>query len=183
MRSFVAVDMSSEARSRIGRLQEKLRPTLAGVRWVRPDRMHLTLAFLGEVSDEFVAAAKEKLAGAVKGTAPFSARLSGIGAFPDSRRARVVWVGMGDGSEELCALQGKVVSGLKQVGFKPERRPFSPHLTLGRLRVPADVSRACEQQFQSDEFPVDRVILFQSILKPEGPEYVRLAEFMLTASQ
>ncbi len=179
MRCFVAVDISDRVRDQIGEYQKRLGPMVAGIRWVRPDRMHLTLAFLGEVSDEFITSAKEKLAEAVKGLKPFMARFEGIGAFSSPRRARVIWAGMSDGRDELCALQNKVVSGLQKVGFEPERRRFSPHLTLGRLRIPADVARVCEQQFQSDEFEIDRVILYQSVLKPEGPEYTRLAEFPL----
>jgi 2'-5' RNA ligase len=183
MRSFVAVDIGDAERKAVAELQRGLKHRAEGVRWVRPDRMHLTLAFLGEVSEDFIESARPKLAEAVQGVPAFDARLGGVGAFSSPRKARVVWVGMSEGRDELCSLQKRVVAGLKQVGFQPEQRPFSPHLTLGRLRVPADVSQICGQECRGRGFRVDRVILFQSVLKPEGPEYFRLAEFELSAAQ
>ncbi len=179
MRCFVAVDIPDRVREQIGELEKGLKTRVPGVRWVRPDRMHLTLVFLGEVDDAFVAGAKERLVRAVSGVVRFRARLGGLGAFPNPRRGRVVWVGMRDGRDELCALQQRVESALREVGYRPERRPFSPHLTLGRLRVPGDVAAACGTDFASDEFAIDRAVLYQSVLRPEGPEYTRLAEFAL----
>jgi 2'-5' RNA ligase len=183
VRSFVAVDIGDAERKAVADLQRGLKHKAEGVRWVRPDRMHLTLAFLGEVSEDFVESAKPKLADAVRGCTAFDARLGELGAFSSPRKARVVWVGMTEGKDELCSLQKRVVAGLRQVGFEPERRGFSPHLTLGRLRVPADVSQIFGQEFKGAGFRVDRVILFQSVLKPEGPEYSRLAEFELSAAR
>ena len=183
MRSFVAVDIGDAERKGVAHLQRGLRYKAEGVRWVRPDRMHLTLAFLGEVSEEFVESAKPKLAEALRECSAFDARLGGIGAYSSPRKARVMWVGMSVGRDELCLLQKRVVAGLEQVGFQPEQRPFSPHLTLGRLRVPADVSQVCGQEFRGSGFRVHSVILFQSVLKPEGPDYFRLAEFELRAKR
>ena len=183
MRCFVAVDVSDRAREQIGEFQRSLKSGAGGVRWVKPDRMHLTLAFLGEVTDEFADSVKMVLPEAVTGLSTFQSRLHGVGAFPSPGRARVVWVGIDQGKEELVRLQQAVVAGLTQVGFKPERRPFSPHLTLGRLRQPADVSALVEREFTSQGFMVDRVVLYQSILKPEGPDYTRLAEFELATCE
>ncbi|OYD14883.1 RNA 2',3'-cyclic phosphodiesterase [candidate division WOR-3 bacterium JGI_Cruoil_03_51_56] len=180
MRCFIAVDISATALNQIKGLLVKLgKAGVAGVRWVKPFRMHLTLAFLGEVSLDFVTSVKECLPRAVAGFGPFSCRLNGIGAFPSRHRARVVWVGMDKGTDELCELQKRIAKELEKIGYRPERRPFSPHLTLGRLRFPADVTGVSEIRFQSDGFEIDRLILFQSVLKPEGPEYSRLAEFKL----
>ena len=150
--------------------------TARGVRWVKPGRMHLTLAFLGEVDGDFVASAKRGLSDGVRESVPFSVRLDGFGAFPNPGRARVIWVGVDEGRDALCRLQKLIVKELRKIGYRPERRPFSPHLTLGRLRVPADVSGVCACLFQSDEFLVDRVALYESVLRPQGPEYTRLAE-------
>ena len=182
MRCFVAVDVSERAREQVGRLLGALRPSVPGVRWVRPDRMHLTLVFLGEVDDRFVDRARQALEGATSGAAPFRARLGGLGAFPSPGRARVVWVGMKEGRDALCGLQQRVESALEGAGYRPERRPFSPHLTLGRLRTPGDVAPACAVDFTSDGFNIDRVVMYRSVLAPEGPEYTRLAEFPLAAA-
>ena len=182
IRSFVAVDIPAGVRDEVGRLQTRLRQPSDGIRWVRTDRMHLTLVFLGEVGTDFLDLAKEALVGAAAQHRRFEAQLGGLGAFPTAGRARVVWVGMSIGSDDLCALQGTVVGALVSIGYQPERRPFSPHLTLGRLRTPADVQRVSEQTFASSTFEVGRVVLFQSVLKPTGPEYTELAEFPLTES-
>ena len=179
IRAFVAVEISEQARCQLKDLLRQLQTRAGRVRWVRPEQMHLTLVFLGEVSRNFVESARQRLADAVAGSPAFSAQLCGIGAFPGPARARVVWVGMREGEEELKRLQAEVVRQLVGVGFEPEKRPFSPHLTIGRLKVPADVRAACETQFESERFEIDRLVLFQSILKPTGPEYIRLREWAL----
>ena len=106
-------------------------------------------------------------------------RLKGLGAFPGPSRARVVWIGTDQGKNEVCALQADVVKTLSSVGYQPERRPFSPHLTIGRLRIPDDVSQAVAVQFESEPFRIDNVVLFRSVLGPAGPTYNRLSEFPL----
>jgi len=179
LRCFVAVDVPEQVLRQLGRLQEQLRREVEGVRWVKPSRMHLTLVFLGETTDDFVRRAEPELAVACASSGPFRAALQGLGAFPDSERARVVWVGMREGREELLGLQASVAAALARVGFQPERRKFSPHLTLGRLRSPGAVSALCERKFASDTFDVDQVVLYRSVLRPSGPEYTRLVEFPL----
>ena len=179
MRCFVAVDMPGRVRDRIGRLQDKLRHEGDGVRWVRPDRMHLTLAFLGDVTTEFVQAAQRPLQVAAAGHRPFYAQLVRLGAFGSPGRSRVVWLGVKTGADRLRSLRATVVGALETVGFKPEFRAFNPHLTLGRLRVPRDVSRLLAQEFRCDPYGIDRFVLFESVLTPQGPQYTRLAEFPL----
>ena len=180
IRSFAAVDVPEPVRAQIGRLLDRLNqgPT-PKVRWVKPAVMHLTLEFLGEVSGDFIESAKAQLSRVVPKFKPFEAQLSGLGAFPSPSRARVIWVGVEGGKEELCRLQASMTQALVRIGFKPERRPFSPHLTLGRLNVPADVSAATAVEFQGDVFAVNEVVLFQSVLTPQGPVYMRLATFPL----
>jgi 2'-5' RNA ligase len=86
---------------------------------------------------------------------------------------------MEQGKDAVCALQANAVRALRAVGYQPERRPFSPHLTIGRLRVPGDVSRATAVEFESESFAIGRVVLFRSVLQPAGPVYSVLAEFPL----
>ena len=180
IRSFVAVEISEGARRQIADLLGKLRrePGVA-VRWVKPDLMHLTLAFLGEVSHGFLESAKARLVEVAQQHRVFEAQLRGLGVFPSPPRARVVWVGMEQGKEEVCALQADVVRALREVGYQPERRPFSPHLTVGRLRIPGDVSRATAVEFESEPFTIGRVVLFRSVLQPAGPVYSVIAELPL----
>jgi len=180
VRSFVAVGISEEARRQIADLLVGLRRESGpAVRWVRPDLMHLTLAFLGEVSPDFLDAAKGPLSEVAARREAFMMRLKGLGAFPSPPRARVVWVGTEQGKGEVCALQTNVVRALSGVGYQPERRPFSPHLTVGRLRMPGDVSKAVAMQFESEPFEVGQLVLFRSVLGPGGPTYSRLGEFPL----
>jgi 2'-5' RNA ligase len=182
IRSFVAVSISEGARRQIGELLARLRrEQCPAVRWVKPELMHLTLAFLGEVSQDFLASAKARLIEVAQQHQAFTAQLNGLGAFPNPTRARVVWIGTEQGRSEVCALQSDVVRALGSVGYQPERRPFSPHLTIGRLRMPDDVSKAVAAQFESESFTVDHLILFRSVLGPAGPTYSVLAEFPLSS--
>jgi 2'-5' RNA ligase len=180
-RAFVAVEVSEGARRQIGDLLGRFRRESGdAVRWVRPELMHLTLAFLGEVSGDFLESAKARLGEVAQRHKAFTAQLKGLGAFPSPSRARVVWIGTEQGKDEVCALQADVVEALRSVGYQPERRPFSPHLTIGRLRMPDDVSKAVAVQFESESFVIGRVVLFRSVLEPAGPAYSILAEFPLS---
>jgi 2'-5' RNA ligase len=180
IRSFVGVSISEGARRQIAELLSRFRREPgADVRWVRPELMHLTLAFLGEVSVGFLESAKAGLSEVAGRRGAFAMRLKGLGAFPNPSRARVVWIGSDQGKSEVCALQADVVRALIGVGYQPERRPFSPHLTVGRLRIPDDVSRAVAMQFESESFSIDQLVLFRSVLGPGGPTYSRLVEFPL----
>lgn len=143
--------------------------------------MHLTLAFLGEVADDLPGRLRAPLAATGARHSAFDVRLGGLGAFPGPGRARVVWVGMEAGAAELRVLQKDVVGALVPAGYVPERRPFSPHLTLARLRTPADAGAAVGQRFSGRGFRVERFVLFRSVLRPDGPEYTELESFALKA--
>ena len=183
IRSFVAVSISEGARRQIADLLAGLRRESGPVvRWVRPELMHLTLAFLGEVSQDFLESAKGRLAEVAGRQEAFTMRLKGLGAFPGPSRARVAWIGTDQGRDEVCALQRDVVKALCPVGYEPERRPFSPHLTIGRLRIADDISKALAVQFESEPFRIDQLVLFRSVLGSGGPTHHRLAEFPLQAA-
>lgn len=182
VRAFLAVEVSDEARGQVAAMLSDLRVRRGPqVRWVKPDVMHLTLVFLGEVPEGFIRSADERLAGVLPQLPAFTCRLAGLGAFPSPQRARVVWAGVEAGRDALVALQRTAAKALERIGFEPERRPFSPHLTLGRLREPGDVSPLLGTQFVSECFPVGRVVLFQSVLRPQGPDYTVLHEYRLAA--
>lgn len=182
MRCFVAVETTPEVRRELGQLQRELAAEASGVRWVRPEQMHLTLVFLGEVADGFADAVRQPLAVACSSHRVFEAQPGGIGAFPVPRRARVIWVGLKRGGDELVRLQHSVAAALGPLGFRPEERPFSPHLTLGRFRVPVDLSGATAREFTASTFPVRRIVLIRSELRPDGPRYTGMADVPLAAS-
>lgn len=178
IRSFVAVDTTPEVKTEVSHLLSRLKERARfSVKWVKPEQMHITLAFLGEVSPDFIEGAKVELREVAGRFKPFECRLEGLGAFPSAVRARVLWVGLKTGERELTEVQREVSRALARLGYVPEKRPFSPHLTLGRLREPVDVNFINEMTFQSSTFTISRLILFRSVLKPEGPIYSVLGDF------
>ena len=178
LRAFVAVDTTPEVKAEVSHLLRQLKErTRFSVKWVKPEQMHITLVFLGEVGAEFIEGAKVELNAVASRCRGFGCRLEGLGAFPSPVRARVLWVGLKSGEQELKELQKEVSRTLTRIGYVGEKRPFRPHLTLGRLREPADVNFISEISFRSSSFFVSRMILFSSTLKPEGPIYSVLEEF------
>jgi 2'-5' RNA ligase len=178
LRCFIAIELPEDLRRRIGEVTEGLRSTEADVRWVRPEGMHLTLKFLGSTPEELVPEIKSRLTEAVSGHEKMHLRLSGAGVFPNERRPRVVWIGLLD-SDRLIGLQRDVEVALEALGFEPDGRPFTPHLTLGRLRSPrgsAALLRELEalKDASFDEIEVEEIAVMRSELKPSGAVYHRL---------
>ena len=134
VRTFVALELPGVVGQTLADTIERLKGAAGGVRWVRPEGIHLTLKFLGDVEEtripEIVAAVQQ----ASGGTAPFTLQTSEVGGFPRLERARVLWVGLEGDLETLAGLQMEVEGALGTLGFPPERRRFFPHLTLGRAR-------------------------------------------------
>ena len=146
----------------------------------------MTLKFLGDVATgqiETIATAIEK---AARGFAPLSLSARGVGVFPDIRRARVFWVGIGGQFRQLGQLQAAVADGLARVGFPAEKRPYKGHLTIGRVKQAVDSRQLAAaltefSGFETKRFTVDEVVLFRSQLRPDGPIYSRLKTVTLEA--
>ena len=177
MRAFFAVPVPAAVRRRLEDLQSSLRATLGGVRWVRPDAVHLTLIFLGEIERERAAAlaeAAERVCGDIR---PAVARVGGVGCFPPRASPRVLWVGVREeGERALANLHRGLAATVSSHGIEVEARPFSPHLTLGRARVRLSrraVERSVAALGEPDlgELPVDHCILYRSILGEGGARY------------
>jgi 2'-5' RNA ligase len=180
MRLFVAIDLPAEAKDSLGELIERLRSSIPDAKWVPRDNLHLTLSFLGEVPDERADAVRHALrdaAAALRG--PIPTRLSGIGAFPTARRARVLWAGLDDTTGGLAAIAGMASSAMEPLGFVPERRAWTPHLTLARLRVPGSVLSVVDAPVAQVAFEVPDVVLFRSRLRRPAPDYEPLERFRL----
>lgn len=176
IRSFIAINTSEKIKSEFSRLlnELKVKPELS-IKWVKPEQLHLTLVFLGEVSPLFIQRATASLKPVINNFKPFQCQLQGLGAFPDISRARVLWLGLSTGKEELTKLHKEIVRNLIPIGYTPERRPFSPHLTIGRLRDYTSVDFIQKASFSSSIWEVREVIIYQSNLYPEGPVYKPLA--------
>ncbi len=134
-RAFVAIELPEDLRRRCAALIDRLREHAPGVGWVRPRNLHLTLKFLGMTRPSQAERLSESLAHKAAKLPPFAVSLEGLGAFPSPRRPRVLWVGIGEGREALRDLAGKVDGAAGKAGFSRETRAFSPHLTLGRVKM------------------------------------------------
>ncbi len=182
IRTFIAIELPAAVRRGLGQLQERLKRDRPPVRWVAPDKIHVTLAFLGEIPAERVAVVGDCLARAAAAAAPFEIEAAGLGVFPNANRPRVVWVGIQGEMEALRALHARLESELAAQGFPKEGRPFSPHLTLGRVRdraAPPEV-RALGKLVGELQAPslgrwrVAQAAVIRSDLRPEGPLYTVL---------
>lgn len=179
MRLFTAVDASPEVHENLKELLRRLEPT-ARLRWTRPGNLHLTLKFIGEWPEERLEELQRALA-SVPSPPRFEVKFSGLGFFPNARSPRVFWAGM-EPSPELTQLAAGIDRALEPLGVAPERRPYSPHLTLARIqeRTPlTGLHRAIESLPSQDfgAFSPECFYLYQSRLSPGGSVYVKLAEF------
>jgi 2'-5' RNA ligase len=174
VRCFIAIDIPEDVKAEIAGLQRSLKQYGARISWARSESIHLTLKFLGDVEPGSIPDVIGALEAAVSSSTAFTVCAEGVGCFPNSRRPRVMWVGL-DGGDSLRAVQGAVESAMKPLGFDKEKRKFNPHLTLGRVKSPQgidDVVRRMEQLgFPKREFPASEIRLMQSDLQPAGAVY------------
>jgi 2'-5' RNA ligase len=189
IRVFVAVELPAAQRAAIGALRARVEREWKGVRWVGPDQLHLTLAFLGDVGVQAVPALRRGLTLGVGEVEGFELEVRGVGAFPDAGRPRVVWAGIeGSGLEALHGLRECVARACREAHCTPADDRFRPHVTLGRfpMRGPKRVARGLELEALSDwsggTFRVDRVSVIASELRAQGPTYSHLSRFGLKGS-
>ena len=176
VRAFVALPLGAAALGRVAEAIESLRPHVAGVRWVRPEGLHLTLRFLGPSSLHALTALEPALR-ATAGECPVAvARLASLGLFPERGSPRVLWLSV-DVGPRVLALQEACERAAIAAGFAPEDRPFRPHLTLGRWRDRRP--RPHLPELDLGETLLDRLVLFKSELGPGGAVHVPLAQFEL----
>lgn len=182
MRLFLAIDPGAECRRSIASFVDELRSLSARVRWVQEEKLHVTLAFLGEVDGQLLPSLTEEARRPISRHAPFIVRVENGGVFPDWRRPRVAWLGLHDGGE-LQRLGSDVASVCAAMGF-PSDHPFRAHLTIGRVtdRLPErtrEQLRAKLATVSAHHFAVTRVVLMQSVLGRAGSVYSELASFAL----
>jgi RNA 2',3'-cyclic 3'-phosphodiesterase len=174
IRLFVAVSVPPEQLAALERAIEPLKETVSGARWAPISNLHITLKFLGWTDVGMVDAVRAVIREAAANQNPASLALAeGLGAFPSVRRARVVWAGIDDSEMLLTKMAGELDEGFSALGFEPESRTYTPHLTVARLKTPRpvsldDVSIAAERWVAQD------VELFRSHLSPKGARYESL---------
>ena len=191
IRSFIAIELTEEILRSLQEVQRQLQDAPEGrcVRWVRPEGIHLTLKFLGNVPAHRIEAIAEGMRRACTGIIPFSFHVIGLGCFPNARRPRVLWMGLQENSGQLARLQRAIEHEMEALDHPPEKRAFHPHLTLARTRKGA---RSREQEElgwlvkstvigELAQMQVERVSLMRSDLRPGGAVYTELAVAELVA--
>ncbi len=179
VRTFVAIDMSPSVNRGLAALLEQMQSSGADAQWIRPENVHLTLSFLGDVDPLHIMDVCSAVSAAASEHDAFRLSCSGVGAFPDASRPRVVWVGMDEGREALCSLQAAIATNLDEIGYPKEGRRYQPHITLGRAKRGADehvLSQAIEQFSRRPvgETMVDEVLVMSSQMERGGPRYAIL---------
>jgi 2'-5' RNA ligase len=192
IRSFIAIELSEEAKEGLARLRRKIeRDEHRFVKWVDPGGIHLTLKFLGNIPSKRVTEITEAVKKAAQGISPFLLEISGLGAFPSLKQARVLWVGVSGELDKLSRLQQNIDSALAALGFAKEERPFVPHLTLARIREGASAPERTSfgelvgSTTFADKYPVEveAVRLMRSQLTPAGAIYTCLSVVGLGGQQ
>ena len=184
MRTFIAIELPGDLKQAIARVQDQLRGSGASANWTRPEGIHLTLKFLGEVPDvralEIIAA----MEGASQGIGRLSIAVEGAGAFPNAKVPRVLWLGVKGDIEKLAKLQVAVEDAMERLGFEREDRKFSPHLTLARIRFPRprdNWPNVIEgiRDVKLGSFEAGHLSLMKSELRREGAVYTEVGRVEL----
>ena len=179
IRTFIAIDLPESLRTAIRTIQTDIRSSGFKIRWTHPENVHLTLKFLGDVDTHLIDQINAAMKIAVKEIAPIHLSGRHLGVFPNPRRPRVLWIGLGGQIGALLRLQKKIEAQLALLGFAKGKRTFTGHLTIGRIKGKAplrQVNRILTQYetYMTEPFAVKEVILFKSQLTPEGSIYTRL---------
>lgn len=188
IRAFVAVELNAALRQAIAQAQADLRRGLQQtgggglrVQWTRPESVHLTLKFFGDIPEERVAEIRTSLTGVAAGHVRFAVAVEGLGVFPDLRGPRVLWVGLVDRNGAITSLAADVEAALAAAGFAPEAKPFHPHLTLARIKEGSREAgrswsreRLLERETRLGALTVEALSLMRSELRPSGAVYTEL---------
>lgn len=184
LRTFLAVDLPNEVKETAIHLQTTVEAKPKAVKWIKAANIHLTLRFIGPTPEHEVPKIKEAVAEAVAGHHDIPLKVRGTGVFPKKERPRVLWLGIGGEVEKVKTLVSDINGSLKKLGYPPEEREYSPHVTIGRIRYPQkvtpDVSHFLNSEYDPIEFHVRNVKFFQSDLVPGGPIYSVLGVEELT---
>jgi 2'-5' RNA ligase len=185
LRTFIAVDIGKSIRNRVVALQEALARSGTDVKWVEQENLHVTMLFLGEVDERQVPSVCRVVAECTAQHPTFTMQVATAGCFPNPRRPRVLWVGIGQGTQELCTLHDAMEPPLLELGcYRREDRPYSPHITLGRVKSDRPTDRlaaalAKQAGWQGGEVEVQEILVMSSELRPQGPVYTVLSRARL----
>jgi 2'-5' RNA ligase len=183
IRTFIAVSISEKAREAVTEMINSLQNFSSGIRWVKPENMHLTLKFLGDVEEEKLPELEEALKLSAEKIKRFNYELVNVGCFPNYKRPRVLWVGVEDSENQLLPLHQNIESEFIKLGFPKESRKFKPHLTVARVKdfrkCESAISKFKGYNFGSYKNDVGEVVLMKSDLFPSGAKYTKLIQLQL----
>ncbi|MFA5351315.1 MAG: RNA 2',3'-cyclic phosphodiesterase [Candidatus Omnitrophota bacterium] len=190
MRTFIAIELPQEIKEKLSELQARLKQSEADVKWVEPENIHLTLKFLGEIGEDKLPKIIEIIESTTQNTKQFRLSLSSLGAFPRVEFPRIIWIGINKGDKETVLLAKALEEKIEKLGIPGEERPFSSHITIGRVKGPLNKDKLAKTLKQSGDyfsgkdigFDVTKVTLFKSTLGPGGPVYAALKEVKLTTT-
>ena len=175
MRSFIAINLPETVREHIGDFIRNLKSAGGNVKWVRSGNIHITLKFLGELEEHKIENIQDVIKRIASNNKPFQVSLEGKGGFPNLSHPRILWIGIQTGYEALKQIAEDMESSLEPLGFLKEKRSFSPHVTVGRVRSVSDIRSLTERmqkmEFKKTFFKVDQIELIKSDLTPRGPIY------------
>jgi 2'-5' RNA ligase len=183
LRTFIALELPEDLKEKLSQIQQIFIQNTGGIRWVKPENIHLTLKFLGSTSEDKVEEVFRILEQTVRGFPCFAFTVSGLGAFPNPRNPKVIWAGI-QANSQLFSFQKQLEDGLSSIGFSREKRSFSPHLTLGRVKDPQvrkNLRDILEKYIDEDwgNYEASWIIFYRSDLKPAGPVYSILKKIEL----
>jgi RNA 2',3'-cyclic 3'-phosphodiesterase len=179
MRAFLAFEVPRQVKDHVRNIAGKMARSVDGVKWVREEGIHITLKFFGEIERERALQFRDALQHIAGQYSSFEASLLGVDAFPDRRRARVIVVKLEKGVDNLRSIFNDIEVSLSAMGIEREPRLFTPHLTLGRRKIPAPLLERAIPPVEKGDFVLESLILFESVLTREGSIYTPLWELKL----
>ncbi len=184
IRTFIAIEIPASIRQAIAGLQSDLKQFAAQISWVRPENIHITLQFLGNIRQSRVPEIGDALREAVKDYHHFTISIKGTGAFPNTRRPRVLWIGARSEGEYISELARTVRFAMSRLGFPEEKQSFKAHLTIGRVKGMRGIDAVMaafrsRQDFFAGSFEADKIVFMQSQLLPTGAKYTHLRKIKL----
>lgn len=184
-RVFVAVDISAEAKARVINLTSEMRREFPDVRvgWEKPEKLHLTIKFLGDIEHHRLDALQKAVAETAKLLSPFLLEMQGTGCFPSPKKAKILWAGINDTENGLRNLYEMLEEKAAEGGFEKENRLFKPHLTVGRMSEPEKSGKLTEgflqAEFEPVSFEVSEIVIYESKLQPTGSVYSVVSKHQL----
>ena len=184
IRAFIAIELPAKIAQELEKIQDKLKDETNKITWVKPENIHLTIKFLGDIETNKIDSIAKVLEDAADNLSSFKISIKGVGAFPTIENPRVLWVGIEEDDTNVSQLYNNLEHGLTTLGFEKEQRAFKPHLTLGRIKFLKD-KRTLKQHLEKvaginlGKFEVGSFYLFKSKLTPEGAVHTKLKEVKL----